>query len=102
MSNVLKKGDYGNTIVATVVDEDDIVDLTAATSIVFKFRKPSGTTLEKTGALFTDGSDGKVKYVTASGDIDESGTWRFEVVVNINGGKFTSVEPSVFYVEKNI
>ena len=60
----------------------DPVDLTGATLINFKLAPPDGTaTLSKTGALSTNGVDGKVRYATASGDLSKIGDWQWQVLV---------------------
>lgn len=73
-------GDYGTEIVL-----DTKQDLTSATSVKIRYKKPSGNVGEWT-ATVTDTT--KVKYTTASGDIDEAGTWEIQVVVEFPGAKF--------------
>jgi hypothetical protein len=42
------------------------------------FLKPSRALLRKNAQLTTDGTDGRMQYVTASGDLDEDGQWKWQ------------------------
>jgi len=44
--------------------------------------KPDNSILTKDAQLVTDGSDGQLKYVTTSGDLDIHGYWRYQFYVN--------------------
>lgn len=82
-------GDVGFTFEASVQDEDGvIVDLSLAQSITFNFQKPDDTMMVKAASLRTDGSDGIVKYITTEGDLDQDGTWKDQVFVEIGISKF--------------
>ena len=83
-------GDIGVAIIYEVkrgssdVTEDQ---MGSATGLILKFTPPSGTTVNKTATLYTDGSDGKIQYVTQSGDLDEDGTWEVQPYFTL--GSFT-------------
>lgn len=68
-------GDIGTSLGLIVKEAGAIVDIGAATGLTIRLRKPSGTTVGKTATLLTDGSDGIMRYVTVSGDLDEAGWW---------------------------
>lgn len=89
-SGEIRKGDTGTVIRVTLVDGTTPVDVSSASSITFIFKKPSGTVVEKTGALFTDGTDGKVQYTTESGFLDEIGDWSYQVETIIGGNTWRS------------
>ena len=79
MANVIHKGDIGNILVHTVKDDGVIVNLSSATTITWYLMDPSGNVATKTnGELYSDGTDGKIKYTLVSGDIDEHGPWTFQ------------------------
>lgn len=73
-------GDVGTVFKLTVKDENgDIVDLSAASSLQIKFKKPyANSAIVKTGVLDTDGTDGVMKYVAVNGDLDVAGTWNIQ------------------------
>lgn len=95
----IRINDVGVSIIVTIQDSDGAAtDVSDATDITFHFVKPSGDPADKTGVFNTDGTDGKVKYVTQSGDIDQEGIWGLEVVVEVGAQQFTS-DATTFLVE---
>lgn len=60
---------------------DVAYDLTDVVSVTVLIRKPSGTTVSKTGTVY-NARKGEVRYVTVSGDLDQVGTytWQAQVV----------------------
>lgn len=80
---VVHQSDVGTVFELTIVDQDSaVVDISTATRQIL-FEKPSGATLTKTAALVTDGTDGKMKYVTIAGDLTPAGFWFVQGVVTI-------------------
>lgn len=72
----LQTGDYG-TIVRFTLSVDGVIDnLSTVTAKTIRFRKPNGTTFDRTASFTTDGTDGKVQYTTIAGDISIKGNWR--------------------------
>ncbi len=53
-------------------------DISGQTALAIYGEPPSGTVKTFTGSLTTDGTDGKFQYATVSGDLDESGIWKFQ------------------------
>jgi len=58
--------------------------VSGATVTVY-LKKPGGTTLTKAAALYTDGTDGKIKVSSASGDLVESGLWTVQAKIVESG-----------------
>lgn len=82
-------GDIGTAFIATVYDENsEVEDISTASSLAMTFKKPSGETLTVTAELYTDGTDGKMSYITEDGDIDETGLWQVQGVVIIGTTTF--------------
>lgn len=77
----LRRTDYGISFIVQILDEqtNNIVNLASVTSINFVFRKPDKTTYSVEGSLYTDGTDGKVTYTSASSDFQIKGIWRLQV-----------------------
>lgn len=100
--SLVRVGDVGTAFRATVKDQDEsVVDLSAATLLELIFRKPSQEVVTKTASLYTDGSDGKMQYVTVTGDLDLPGLWRVQARVTVGGASWsTSIE--TFRVHKNL
>lgn len=87
----------GLDFIITILENcEDIIDISTATSIDIYLTKPDGTLISKTGTLVTDGTDGKVKYTTVSGDLDQVGTWKIQAIINIS----SNVYPSSIYTFK--
>ena len=89
----MAKGDIGTEIRLTVVDQDGtVVNLAAATKLEIHAEAPSGATKEWTATLYGTGTDGKIKYVTVAGAIDEVGVWDLQVYVEVGAFKGHSYE----------
>lgn len=71
-------GDVGTAFTLTVVEGTSVVDISSASVKEILFQKPSGTVVTKTATFQTDGTDGKIRYITIAGDIDESGYWLYQ------------------------
>lgn len=91
-------GDVGLIFLVTIQDDTGPLDVSMATTRHFIFQRPDKSTLVATAFNNTDGTDGKLFYSTATGDLDQSGTWMFQAFLAIGGsqkysdiGKFTVV-----------
>jgi len=82
--NYIVADDYGQVITLTVLDTDTsaAADISGyATTIQIQLKDPTGNIATETATYLTDGSDGKIVYTLASGDIDESGRWHIRAKV---------------------
>ncbi len=80
------KGDLGAEIVCTVYERGAVLPITGATNLRIYFERPDKTYFYKTGAFKTDGSDGKIKYVTTSvDDLDVAGQWHVQGYFTLSG-----------------
>lgn len=79
--------DVGTAFVCTIVDEDGaVVDVSSATVKQLWFQKPDQSTVAFDAAFVTDGTDGKIRYVTsAASDLDQSGGWKLQGHVAFGG-----------------
>lgn len=94
--------DIGTALRLNVLDcNDAALDISDATSIDIVLKKPSGTSVTKTGSFVTDGSDGVIQYVVESGVIDENGSWKIQGVVTVNDYQWHS-SIKTFKVSRNI
>lgn len=95
----IHKGDIGTIIELTIKDGSQIVDISGATTKDIFLKKPvSSTVLTKSGAFSTDGTDGKLRYSTINGDLDEVGVWEVQAHLINPAGEWRSdiKEMSVF------
>ncbi len=94
--------DIGTELVSTIKDGNAIVDISGATTKQIILGKPDGTSLIKSGVFTTDGTDGKLEYITVSGDINVIGWWKIQAyIVTSTGGEFRS-DIENFEVHRNI
>ena len=86
---ILRKGDVGTILRWTASEDGGPVDVSAATVKQVKLVKPSG--MQVTRALVNstkasdkkDGTDGRVEYVTVAGDLDQKGTYTWQLFFNL-------------------
>ena len=99
----VQKNDVGAKLRVTVRDQDgDLVDLSSASPKSLLLLKPDGETyVEKSASFHTDGTDGKIHYVTQTGDLDEEGIWRIQAKFTLSYGTFRTTW-GAFRVLKNI
>lgn len=89
--NFLHVDDVGAIIEATLDSpQGDPLDLSTASSLHFVFQKPDGTMLTVAGSPKTDGTDGVAQYAFAAGDLDQAGTWRYQLAATVGTASFKS------------
>jgi hypothetical protein len=98
-SGEIHVNDIGTAFRIVVRDEDNrVVDLGPSTTRTMLFQKPSGDVLKKPASLTGSGSDGRMQYVSASGDLSEPGKWKYQGhVVFPSGSWYTDVIPFRVY-----
>ena len=63
-----------------VLDQNSVApNLSSATTKNILLQKPDGSLLTKAMSFYTDGTDGIVMYITSNTDLDQSGSWRYQV-----------------------
>lgn len=98
----IHKNDVGTRFTDTLYDENrQILDVSDATLMRITFRKPNGTTVQKTAVHKTDGTDGKISYVTVTNDLDTVGRWSLQSYVETPLGKWYGTVKA-FQVQGNI
>lgn len=96
--------DIGTSFRLTIYDcqaTPVIIDVSAASVIEIKFRRPDYTSITKTGVFYTDGTDGIIEYVTVDLDLDAEGTWSIQAKVTLPTGTWSS-NLETFEVKGNI
>jgi hypothetical protein len=94
--------DKGTKLRATVVDQDSVVvNLASSTVKQYIIRKPSGTEVTLDLSFVTDGSDGKVEYVTTSSTLDEAGFYKLQGYIEIGSNNWHT-DTITFRVHPNL
>jgi len=88
MVSQIHEGDIGTKLLITVTDDGQVVDISSAISLSIFIRKPDGTILTRVGVLETDGTDGKMYYITVSGDLDKAGSYKIQGQVFLTSGSY--------------
>lgn len=89
---IIHVGDVGTAFQITIVQPDGVtaIPVDSATEKKIYFQKSDGSRVVQDAEFVTDGSDGKIQYVSEIGDVDISGTWLMQGYVEITEGKFFS------------
>lgn len=99
----IRVGDIGTVIEITIVDQDgNVVDISTASSKIFKLRRIGESSSPKDATFTTDGTDGKLRYVLADGDIDDVGQWDVQAHISFPGGNCWSSSTTSFFVDGNL
>lgn len=88
MASEIHEGDIGTKLLITVTDDGEVVDISSATAKDIFIKKPDGTILSRSGTLETDGTDGKMYYITIAGDLDKAGNYKIQGRVTLTTGTF--------------
>lgn len=101
----IHKLDIGTSFELTLYDNATgtpvLVDVSTATVKSIIFEKPDGTIVTKEATFVTDGSDGKINYVTVTNDLDLIGNWKIQGKVTMpTGSWYTDI--SKFKVYDNL
>lgn len=89
-TETISLGDIGTDFQITVTEGGSAVDVSGASTLQIEFTKPDGTVETQTASLVNTGTDGLIRYITSSGDIDQAGTWSYR-------GKVTFSASQVFF-----
>ena len=101
IATTIHKDDIGTVFLITFIEAGKAVDISGATTKDLIFRAPDSVVATKAGSFDSDGTDGKLKYTTVSGDIDEAGHWHIQGFIIMSSGEFkSSIED--FYVLPNL
>jgi hypothetical protein len=77
----LQVGAIGAKIEVLIVEFDNAanadapVDLSSASTLSIRLKRPDNTTVSRTGIISTNGTDGKMHMLTIDGDINIEGTY---------------------------
>ncbi len=94
-------GDIGTKFLVTIKENGVALDISTASVKKIRFRRPDNTTLDKTAVFETDGTDGKIYYLSIAGDLSIKGTWSIQGFITMPSGSWNSKIAS-FMVNENI
>ncbi len=89
MSDV-QLNDIGTVIEITLTEDDVVIDVSSASVKEIDLLKVDGTPSTKTAVFTSDGTDGKIQYVTVDGDFDTVGLWRVQGRIVMGGADLHS------------
>lgn len=102
MSSLVFVGQAGVDIrVQFVTPEDDIINVSSATTKQIRFLKPTGVESDIAADFVATGSDGWIKYVTPSGFLDIPGVWDYWGYAVLPGDVVLVTESGSFEVEQS-
>lgn len=90
MASEIHVNDVGTVLIMTVLDDGVAVDISGASVLDVFIRKPNGVSYTKAGLFYTNGTDGKLKYIAISGDFDAPGNYKLQGKVVLPGGTYYS------------
>ena len=90
MASEIHYGDVGVNFNITVMNDSVPLDVSNADHIYIIFENPEGGDSIKNATVVTDGRDGKIKYTTVSGDLDQIGTWQIQAKVDFGTSVFST------------
>jgi hypothetical protein len=99
-ANEIHLNDIGTVFTITLIDGTSTVGISTATTKTIIFGKPDGTSVSQAGTFTTDGTDGKMFYVTVDGDLDQCGWWKIQALITDSGTWKSDI--GNFEVHKNI
>jgi hypothetical protein len=99
--NEIHLNDIGTVFEATIMDGAVVVNISTATTKQLIFRGPNGSSKTKAAAFTTDGTDGKLRYVTTANDLDPVGQWSWQAYVVMSAGSWHS-DVAEFIVYENL
>lgn len=98
--------DIGTAFRVTVYDTTStggsvVADISDAITLKMIFRRPDGTSFEKTASFTSDGSDGQIQYITVDSDLNQSGSWSLQAYIVTPAGSWHT-NTACFKVYDNI
>ncbi|MFD2117238.1 BppU family phage baseplate upper protein [Paenibacillus yanchengensis] len=90
MSSIVQH-DNGTEIIVTITDNDRVVDLTAAKSIIATIHRAPGSKITKEFVI-VDAEKGVCKTALTADDVSVFGTYTLQLTVLFNGGNVFSSE----------
>lgn len=103
LNTVLQQNDAGISVIITITEADGStpVNLSLATSKTIYISKPNGSLVTGTASLVTDGTDGKIEYVTSPGDLDLVGMYKVQATYTV-GLNTKHTQKDCFIVSANV
>jgi len=84
-------GDWGTELRLTLKDGSTVVNLTDAVWIRYRISDPDEVVMIRDAVIRNPpGTDGKIKYVFVDGELDQEGTWEYQVKVLFPSGFWQS------------
>ena len=97
---IMVEDNVGDVVRVTIYDPatDAALDISTATTMELRLRKPDGTTATWSASFVFDGTDGRIYYTTVAGDLDQTGLWYMEARIVADGGDWRTKTQTQFRV----
>jgi hypothetical protein len=82
--------DVGTNFIVTIHNQDGVLNISGVLTKSLIFSKPDHTSLTVTPSFVTNGSDGKLSHIMASGDLNVPGWWQLQGHVSFPSGSWNS------------
>lgn len=89
-ANEIHLNDIGTIFTVTMMEDTAVVDLTGITTSELVFTKPDKSKVTQTGVVDANPATGIIRYTTVTGDLDQTGRWKWQAVVVIPGWEGSS------------
>lgn len=89
--------DIGTKFIYTVKVKGQVLDISGARVKRLIFLKPDGTFLEKDATFVTDGTDGKMRYISVKNDLTPAGSWLVHGYVEFSDDEQFHTDPIVSF-----
>lgn len=83
-------GEWGKDVIVTIRNKGRRVEDLAAASILFRFTKPDGSNIDRTGIVSSPRGD--VLYTLEEGELDQSGLWTLQVFTTYPNGLYRTTK----------
>ncbi len=103
LNDFLQVDDSSIDLIVTVTQSDGTtpIDISQASSIFIYLYRPDGGLITGNASFLTDGTDGKIQYITQINDCNIQGIYKIQAKYII-GGATKRTEKSSFVVEPNL
>jgi hypothetical protein len=102
LTDFLQVNDVGTRILVTITsDGTNPTDLSSATNFTIYLYRPDSRLITGSASLFSDGTDGKIVYISQPSDLTIQGVYKIQATYQISGN-LQHTNKDVFCVEPNL
>lgn len=99
---IVRKDAIGVRIDTTIKEAGVPINLSTVSQKDYVIVKPDGARVVRSTVFITDGSNGQIRYVTISGDLNLVGQYKLQADLVFPGGYDGPTDIGTFWVEDNL